>query len=102
MRWPTSIRRSLPGSPWPWKYREGTTAQTNTLADIATYYWVTDLKTTGTVATNNVPASVVDPASWQHLNFAAISFGTRGTLDSSNQSATLASIASGSRRWPTG
>ncbi len=91
----------VPGSPWPWKYREGTTAQTNTLADLASYYWVTDLKTTGTVATNNVPASVVDPASWQHLNFAAISFGTRGTLDSVNQSATLASIASGSRRWPT-
>jgi len=59
------------------KYREGTTAQTNTLADLATYYWVTDLKTTGTTATNNVPASAIDPASWQHVNFAAISFGTR-------------------------
>ena len=91
----------VPGSPWPWKYREGTTAQTNTLADISTYYWVTDLKTAGATATNNVPASVVDPASWQHLNFAAISFGSRGTLDSSNQSATLSSIGSGSTRWPT-
>ncbi len=90
----------LAGQPWPWKYREGTTAQNNTLADLATYYWMTDFKTSGTTATNNVPASAIDPASWQHVNFAAISFGTRGTLDMANQTATLASLASGAKRWP--
>jgi type IV pilus assembly protein PilY1 len=104
----------VPGNPWPYKYREGTTAQTKTLADFATYYWKTDLKTSGTTATNNVPTSTVpplsnldeyaisiaDPASWQHVNFAAISFGARGTLDVTDQKGTLKSLSTGATRWP--
>ena len=90
----------IPGSSWPYKYREGTTPQTNTLADLATYYWVTDLKTSGATAPNNVPADSNDPASWQHVNFAAISFGTRGTLDVTNQATTMANLSSGTTRWP--
>ncbi len=104
----------VPGTAWPYKYREGTTAQTKTLADFATYYWMTDLKTSGTTATNNVPTSTVppitnlddyaisvaDPASWQHVNFAAISFGARGTLDVTDQKATLKALSTGAKRWP--
>lgn len=90
-----------PGAAWPFKYREGTTAQSNTLADFATYYWMTDMNPgAGGTATNNVPASATDPASWQHVNFAALSFGTLGTLDISKQSATLSQIATGAIRWP--
>lgn len=106
----------VPGASWPYKYREGATADTRkpTLADIALYYWMTDLKTSGATATNDVQISsvppisslddyalsIADPASWQHLNFAAISFGARGTLDVSDQRSTLKSLSTGSRRWP--
>ncbi len=110
-----------PGAAWPYKYREGssTDSQKPTLADIALYYWMADLKTSGATATNDVPISTVppianldeyaisvaDPASWQHVNFAAISFGARGTLDVSDQKATLMKLsttppATPNLRWP--
>jgi type IV pilus assembly protein PilY1 len=61
-------------------YREPT-GRSNTLADVAMYYYQTDLRQAGAyetggpsedgsslnVAANNVPTSSADPASWQHM-----------------------------------
>jgi type IV pilus assembly protein PilY1 len=50
-----------------------------TLADVAMYYWKTDLLT-GTVPSpkndNNVPRSSQDPAYWQHMNVVALHLDT--------------------------
>jgi type IV pilus assembly protein PilY1 len=44
------------------------------------YYWVHDLRTTGTKAPNNVKPSTADPAYWQHMNTFTIGLGVNGTL----------------------
>ncbi len=49
----------------------------NTLADVANYYWKTDLRT----LTNNVPTTSNDPAYWQHMVTFGVSIGLKGTLD---------------------
>ena len=82
---------------WPKLYRENTGASlANTLADYATYYWATDLR--GMV--DNVITGR-DPAPWQHLNFAALSLGTEGTLNAKSTGATEALISAGTLLWPT-
>lgn len=48
-----------------------------TLADIANYYYRTDLRAN---LTNNVPPSSPDPATWQHMVTFGISIGLSGTL----------------------
>ena len=48
----------------------------NTLADVAAYYWKTDLRTD---IENRVAPSVRDPAFWQHLTTFTIGFGITGT-----------------------
>ena len=60
--------------------RTSAASTNNSAADYATYYWVTDLRTVGRQRKNNVPGSDRDPATWQHLNFAALSLGTEGKL----------------------
>ncbi len=50
----------------------------NTLADIANYYWKTDLRTD---LDNIVPQSTGNPAYWQHMVTYGISIGLQGTLD---------------------
>jgi type IV pilus assembly protein PilY1 len=86
------------GGPWPSLYREDTAApMPDTLADYATYYWVTDMRPS---MPNNVLVGK-DPAPWQHLNFAALSLGTEGVLNSASPGATEAQIAAGSLQWPT-
>lgn len=49
----------------------------NTLADVAMYYWKRDLK--GSL-TNNVPASTSDPAFWQHMVTFPIGLGVSGNV----------------------
>ena len=49
----------------------------NTLADVANYYWKTDLHTT---LANAVPTTGQDPAFWQHMTTFGISIGLQGTL----------------------
>lgn len=51
---------------------------TNTLADVAKYYWQKDLKPT---LENLVPESTLDDADWQHLVTYGISFGVEGSLN---------------------
>ena len=79
----------------------------NTLSDIATYYWATDLRPG---MKNDVPSSsgkgtgdldpTKDVAWWQHVSFSAISFGSEGMLDASQRKATLAAITAGTQSWP--
>ncbi len=48
----------------------------DTLADVAAYYWKTDLRPT---LLNEVPSSIRDPAFWQHLTTYTIGFGISGS-----------------------
>ncbi len=69
------------GANFPVPYYEGTsTSASNTLADVAMYYWVRDLRTTGGVDANNVPTTQSDPAYWQHMTTYTIGLGVNGTL----------------------
>jgi type IV pilus assembly protein PilY1 len=117
----------LLGKPWPTPYVQQTKAVSNTLADIATYYWATDLRPT---LKNDVPAWATlsgdqctaaapcpplfppptdldwtkDVAWWQHVTFSAISFGSEGILDASRNdntaTGTLPLIYTGALNWP--
>lgn len=49
----------------------------NTLADVAMYYWKRDLRTE-TNMVNNVPTTSSDPAFWQHMVTFGISIGLSG------------------------
>ncbi|MFO1412486.1 MAG: PilC/PilY family type IV pilus protein [Burkholderiales bacterium] len=93
-------------SAWPRPFVQGV-AVPNTLSDVAAYYWTRDLRPS---LPNNVPASAskgtadLDPSKdvawWQHVNFSAISFGAEGTLDATQQPATLAALTAGTLSWP--
>jgi type IV pilus assembly protein PilY1 len=65
----------------------------NTLADVANYYWKRDLNDLD----NNVPDSTSDPAFWQHMTTFSLAIGQSGTLD---PDADLVSIKNGSKYWP--
>ncbi len=62
----------------------------NTLADVAMYYYMTDLRDSslgnnngalGTdVSQNNVPSSAQDTASWQHMTTFTLGLGARGRM----------------------
>ncbi len=95
------------GKPWPKPFVQETKAVSNTLSDISTYYWATDLRPG---MKNDVPSSSgkgtgdLDPqkdvAWWQHVSFSAISFGSEGILDAAQRKATLAAITAGAQSWP--
>jgi type IV pilus assembly protein PilY1 len=87
------------GASWPNPIRDHRNASL-TLADIALYYWMTDLRPD---LPNEVLWTNRDPANWQHLNFVGMGYGVRGTLPSRNQAATLANMgngAGGTFAWP--
>jgi len=52
----------------------------DTLADVAMYYYKTDLRTSGTVAENNVPTTTKDTASHQHMVTFTIGLGLDGLM----------------------
>lgn len=52
-------------------------AQSDTLADIASYYWQTDLRPS---MVNNVPTSNRDKANWQHMTTFTLGLGLDGLL----------------------
>ncbi|MDR2710660.1 MAG: hypothetical protein LBB65_04935, partial [Burkholderiales bacterium] len=99
------------GQNWPNPIRDYKGAAT-TLADLALYYWMTPLG--GSAAdpydssvliknTRKVSVTARDPATWPHLNFYGMGFGVRGTLPSSNQTATLSRMGDGTNGtyvWP--
>lgn len=68
----------------------------DTLADVAYYYWNADLRPD---LANKVPSSIADPAIWQHMTTFTISIGAHGTLDPDT---ILADIAANTPfTWPT-
>ncbi|MFZ6681670.1 pilus assembly protein [Undibacterium sp. Tian12W] len=71
----------------------------NTLADIAFYYWANDLRPDWTAAKKNVPTTGADPAFWQHLTQFTVGLGVKGTLDPSTD---LPALTSGAKVWPDG
>lgn len=68
--------------------------QSNSLADVAMYYWKTDLRPT---LDNIVPTSSADPAFWQHMVTFGISIGLQGTL---NPVTDLPGLNAGTTLWP--
>jgi type IV pilus assembly protein PilY1 len=98
---PDPITGLTAGQPWPHPFREDPTAGAlNAASDYAMNYWVTDLRTSGALSTDNVPPTTKDPAIWQHLNFAAMSLGTQGKLPVANQSVTENLLSAGTLQWP--
>ena len=94
---PDNVLPDLPtGTTWPPPFKWGTKPVLDTLADVGMYYWARDLRPG---VKDDVPSwsgkapNDVDPtkdvAWWQHVQFSALSFGSAGTLDVENQSATL-------------
>jgi type IV pilus assembly protein PilY1 len=99
--------RPKKGKPWPEPFVQETKAVADTLSDIATYYWATDLRPG---MKDDVPSSsgkgtgdldpTKDVAWWQHVSFSAISFGSEGVLDASQRKATIAAITAKTQFWP--
>jgi type IV pilus assembly protein PilY1 len=80
-----------------------TGGDSNTLADVAEYYWKTDLRGLGNKV---VPASPTDSATWQHMSVYAIGLGVKGTLTYdrdylSQSSGDFADLVSGAKDWPS-
>ena len=71
-------------------------SSSNTLADIAAYYWKRDLQP---AIKNKITPSTEDPAYWQHMVNFTVSFGVDGTLSPSAD--TLAALTAGTLSWPT-
>jgi type IV pilus assembly protein PilY1 len=79
----------------PYKDGDGV-ARSDTLADVAMYYWVNDLVP---ALTNDVPVNNEDPAFWQHMVSFTIGLGVEGQInptDAENAIRTGTTIA-----WPT-
>lgn len=74
-------------------------AQGDNLADIAMYYWVTDLRPDWGKLKKNVPTPKggVDPAFWQHLVQYTVGLGVSPTL---NPATDLPLLTSGVKDWP--
>lgn len=67
----------------------------DTLADVAMYYWMNDLQT-GTGMDNNVPTNGQDPGFWQHMNTFAVGLGVQGSL---NFPGDLSALQTGTKSW---
>jgi type IV pilus assembly protein PilY1 len=72
----TSVTDSLVGRFTINPFADGATTQSNTLADVAAYYWRNDLRTD---LNNDVFTSNRDPAFWQHVTMYTVGLGISGT-----------------------
>ena len=80
-----------PGADFPRPYLEGSPATSDSLADLAMYYWIRDLRP-------GVADKVKDSiAPWQHVSVYGLSIGARGTISYPNG---INGIASGALDWP--
>lgn len=59
-----------PANPW-------SDSRSDTLADVAMYYWLRDLRPD---LPNNVPPNPIDPAFWQHLTTFGVALGVFGNI----------------------
>ena len=72
-----------------------TDSHSNTLADVAMYYWKSDLRPD---LENRVPTSSINPAFWQHMVTIGVGLGVSGTVDKDDA---FAAIGSGAAvTWP--
>jgi type IV pilus assembly protein PilY1 len=79
---------------------DGPPAVSNTLADVASKYYVKDMDDS---IDNKVWPITGDIAYWQHVTQFMVGLGVKGTLDSSSEAAksdTLAKIKAGTLKWP--
>jgi len=58
----------------------GGTGSSHTLADVAMYYYKTDLRTSGPMSANNVPITDKDKATHQHMVTMTVSLGLDGLM----------------------
>ncbi|MEE7560529.1 hypothetical protein HH299_13055, partial [Xanthomonas sp. Kuri4-2] len=78
-------------------YKDG---YSQTLADVAMYYWKNDLRSK---LANSVPTTSADPAFWQHMTTFALGLGLSGTVDQTSVDAVLAkgyATVKGVAGWP--
>jgi len=66
----------------------------DTLADVAMYYWNRDLRPN---LENKIPTNVADEAFWQHLVNFTVGLGVTGTLDPNTD---LPALTAGTESWP--
>ncbi|HLO65341.1 MAG TPA: PilC/PilY family type IV pilus protein [Azonexus sp.] len=85
---PTTVTSYTPANP----FRD---AWSNTLADVAMYYWKNDLRTN---LANEVPLNSSDPAFWQHMVTFGVGLGVSGTV---SPTTAFANISTGiGVNWP--
>ncbi|MBO9514403.1 MAG: pilus assembly protein PilY [Variovorax sp.] len=93
---------------------------TNSLADVAQYYYMTDLRNQGTqnncsgravdgaqndVCANDVPTTDRDTANWQHMTTSTIGLGVSGTLTYdpaylTQKAGDYVGLVQGTKNWP--
>ena len=78
------------GSNFPGPYREGSTTTSDSVADLAMYYWIRDIRST---VADKVKDAV---APWQHVTMYGLSIGARGTV---SYPSGIDSITSGASNW---
>jgi type IV pilus assembly protein PilY1 len=71
--------------------------RSNTLADVAMYYWKRDLRPT---LENKVPTSALNPAFWQHMVTYGVGLGVSGTIDPRVALAAITSDPPVDITWP--
>lgn len=87
----THTNHTVPAIPLTYTYSPAlpySDGYSNTLADVAMYYWKNDLRPD---LLNKVPTNTADPAFWQHLVNYTVGLGVNGTLTA---------LPSGSGSWP--
>lgn len=70
-------------------------ANSDTLADVAAYYWKNDLHSS---LGNSVPTSALDPAFWQHMVTFGVGLGVTGSVDPASAFAAIGT-SSGTITW---
>lgn len=72
-----------------------TDGHSDTLADVAMYYWKNDLRTD---LSNSVPTSTINPAFWQHMSTFGVGLGVTGSV---SPTGAFAAIGTGATiTWP--
>ena len=90
---PAPVPGFTTGDLFPLPYREGSGANSisNTMADVAMYYWINDLRPA-------IPDLVKDTiAPWQHVVFYGLALGAEGTLPYPTG---IDDVTSGATPWP--
>lgn len=73
-------------------------SESNTLADVALYFWKSDLRAGTSGIDNKVQPTADDPSFWQAMTLFTVSLGLRGQLD---PAVDLPALTSGSKSWGT-